>query len=96
MQAEAMIKTEHAKRYLGQFCKHFAHKLSSAWSEDYTTGSVIFGTGLCKMTADDEKLHIEVSGDEVARLQDVVDRHLVRFGFREELVIAWNAVAEAR
>jgi len=92
MPVQATLKTAHAKRYLGQFCKHFAHKLAAAWAEDYTTGSVIFGAGICKLTADDEALYLDLSTPD---LQDVVERHLVRFGFREEIMLDWKAAAPA-
>jgi hypothetical protein len=93
MQAQALVKTPNAKRYLGQFCKHFAHKLPAEFAADFATGNVKFGSGVCALQADDEALHVTVnaeSEDDVLNLQDVAIRHLVRFAFREELMFEWK------
>jgi len=92
MQSQAIIQTAHAKRYLGQFCKHFAHKLPVELDPALASGQVRFGAGVCRLAADEDALTMEVgaeSGESVAALQDVVARHLVRFAFREELSMVW-------
>jgi hypothetical protein len=43
MQATATIQTPNARRYLGQFCKHFAHKLPVELDPAYASGKVPFG-----------------------------------------------------
>jgi uncharacterized protein len=35
-------------------------------------------------------LALAAGADDVARLEDVVGRHLVRFGTRDELVVRWT------
>jgi hypothetical protein len=88
----AEVKTPNAARYLGQLCKHFAHKLPV--SHDAQSGWIGFDFGDCRLVAAGETLtlRLEAPGDtDMARLQDVVARHLVRFAFREpELVVDWR------
>ena len=96
MQANANIPTGSAKRYLGQFVKHFAHKLPFALLDSNEVGEVRFPFGLCALSADDAALKISVHAEaeaELARMQDVVSSHLLRFAFRETLPIDWQAAA---
>jgi hypothetical protein len=90
----ATVETASAKRYLGQFCKHFAHKLPVDLAEDNSSGTVGFSIGSCVLRADDQKLALALEGaeDAMTGLQDVVARHLVRFAFREELELQWQAI----
>jgi uncharacterized protein len=93
MNATAIIPTENARRYLGQFVKHFAHKLPFVRHESNEHGEVEFPLGLCTLDADATRLAIIVnagSPEEMDRLKDVVDRHLIRFAFREDLAIDWH------
>jgi hypothetical protein len=93
MQVEGVVKTENARRYLGQFCKHFAHKLPAEFADDFSAGRVAFFIGACSLIADDEALRMTVTSESeegLLQLQDVAIRHLVRFAFREELRIVWQ------
>jgi hypothetical protein len=94
MRSQAIIPTPNAKRYLGQFCKHFAHKLPVELDESFTDGVVSFGSGTCSLHADSTALTMTVAGEtaeNIASLEDVAARHLVRFAFREDLTLAWQA-----
>jgi hypothetical protein len=74
-----------------QLCKHFDHKLPVTLAE--SSGSITFGAGLCTLTADAEALvlHVTSPDDEaLARTQDVVARHLLRFAFRAPPEIVWH------
>ena len=93
MNSTTHVPTENARRYLGQFVKHFAHKLPARLEDDLRHGEVEFPSGLCTMDADDHRLAIILNAgaaEELTRLQDVVDRHLLRFAFREALSITWE------
>ena len=94
--ATALVATEHASRYLQQLAKHFAHKLAVTF--DATTGQITFPLGTVVMAAGPLGLDLALdcgSADELATLEDVVVRHLVRFAFREELAVAWTAAPTA-
>ena len=88
--SEARVATASARRYLGQLCKHFRHKLPVTLDE--TTGGIAFPMGRCDVAAEDGALVLRASAttaEDLAKLEDVVARHLVRFAFREELAIDW-------
>ena len=90
-QSWAEIPTSRASRYLQQLCKHFAHKLPVSF--DPNAGKISFAIGDCALTADAERLRLDLTafeGSLMVQLKDVVVRHLVRFAFREELAIAWQ------
>ena len=93
MNATAIIPTENARRYLGQFVKHFAQKLPFVRHESNERGEVEFPLGLCTLDADETRLSIIVNAgtpEEMDKLKEVVDRHLLRFAFREDLAINWQ------
>jgi|ERR1700722_8276286 hypothetical protein len=88
----ADITTPQARRYLTQLCKHFQHKCPVELDE--AAGRIIFSAGDCDLQAQDDILRLSVTaedGTQLALLQDVVARHLLRFAFREELRITWHS-----
>ena len=96
MQANATIPTSSAKRTLGQFVKHFSHKLPFALLDTNEIGEVRFPFGLCALAADEAALKISLHAEaepDLLRLQEVVSSHLVRFAFRETLLIEWREPA---
>ncbi len=91
--SEAIVQTELPRRYLAQLCKHFEHKLPVTLDE--ASGSIAFGFGRCHLRAEQHSLILQVEADDaeaLARTEDVVARHLLRFAFREPPEIAWHAV----
>ncbi|WP_226951145.1 DUF2218 domain-containing protein [Rhizobium terrae] len=93
VQSIAEWRTEHGGKYLVQLCKHFAHKIDVSYSE--THGECRFSCGTATLDADDDGLKImAVAADEeqLAETQSVIERHLVRFAFRENLeALQWQA-----
>ncbi|MBL6080194.1 DUF2218 domain-containing protein [Belnapia sp. T18] len=90
--SEARVVLESPGRYLGQICKHFAHKLPVTLEE--ARGSIAFPMGTCRLEAADGLLVLraEAEGAEaLERLQEVVARHLLRFAFRTPPEIDWLA-----
>jgi hypothetical protein len=93
----AHIETSHASQYLQQLCKHFAHKLKVEFTP--TEGRIPFAAGTCVLAADDDVLTLQVDAggpEELARVQDVVARHLARFAFRDPPQIGWSEVEAPR
>lgn len=90
--SKAAVRTEHASRYLQQLCKHWSHKFSVDF--DPHRGRVPFSeSDEVIFTADDAALTMTLSvadPDQQARMQGVIDDHLKRFAFREELDIVWT------
>jgi uncharacterized protein len=92
VQSTVDIETANASKYLQQLCKHFAHKTNVTF--DDKLGEIAFTMGDCHLKAHDGILSITVTVPneaQLAQLQDVVVRHLVRFAFRETLRIDWRA-----
>ena len=89
--SHARIQTPKARNYLIQLCKHFAHKIPAAFADN--KGRIEFDGGVCVLNADDESALVLAvsagSADRLTALEDVVDRHLKRFAFKEELSVAW-------
>lgn len=89
--SQAHMQTAHASRYLVQLCKHFAHKIEVEY--DTQKGRAMFPWGTCTMKAEEGQLVLHCTGaDEPAleRVQDVVQRHLEGFAFREKPSIVWE------
>lgn len=87
----ARVPTTSPARYLGQLCKHFAHKIPA--THDAETGRIEFPFGLCELAAGKDVLVMCVSAidpDSLARMEDVIGSHLTRFAFREPLPVNWT------
>lgn len=87
----ARIETPKARGYLVQLCKHFAHKTQALVANN--RGKIEFTAGACELDATNAiALVIECSAATDALLrtvEDVIERHLRRFAFKEELDIRW-------
>ena len=91
LQAVAEVPTASASRYLQQLCKHFQHKLPTTFDEH--AGGIEFPLGMTTLSANAETLTLRVEAETVenlAQLEGVVERHLVRFAFRETLDVRWK------
>jgi hypothetical protein len=99
LSSEANVPTAAPRRYLAQLCKHFGHKLPVSFDEQH--GSIDFATGRCELDAmpDAGMLRLRVhSSDEdgLAKLEDVVARHLERSPFASSRRSAGCALPERR
>lgn len=84
MQSQARLTTDKAARYMTQLAKHWSHKVVVTLDE--TTARIPLQLGDCRMMADETGLDVTVetsSLEGLARLEDVVSDHLLRFAFRE-------------
>lgn len=84
------IRTDHASKYLQQLCKHFAHKVDVEFSP--AEGRVAFPPGRCLMNAGDDILELYCDAMEergVPAIKAIIDSHLVKFAWREELHYEW-------
>lgn len=92
--SEARIDTSRASRYLGQLCKHFAHKIPVTHTAE--EGRIEFPFGVCLLDAQPELLILRAEASDahaLAQVEDVVARHLERFAFRDKPEIRWNRTA---
>ncbi len=92
MESHARVATENAARYMIQLAKHWSHKFEVRYDE--TSAFFPLPAGTCLMTAHSDGLDITVEApdlESLARLEDVVAKHLDRFAFREsELRYGWT------
>jgi hypothetical protein len=91
--AQARVVTAHAARYMTQLCKHWGHKFPV--TSDATQGSITLPAGTCRLDAGTDTLTVRLEALEAAslpRLEQVVEEHIKRFAFREELTFDWTPV----
>jgi len=91
-QSIARVPDDRASIHLQQLCKHFAHRLPVTFTPEQ--GRIEFPLGVCRLEADANTLTMraEAEDDErLAKLQEVVDKHLVRFAFKMPLTIEWSS-----
>ena len=91
--SEALVATDRPGRYGKQLASHLSKRVASQWDDETGTGSLVFGHGgRADLTAVDGGLRFELVARpaSVARLEDVIGRHLVRYGARDELSVAWT------
>ena len=89
--ATSSVPTDVAARYAKQLASHLGHK---ATVEETPQGTVIhIGAGSCLLRPGPAALQLdaEAPDDEGReRVKDVIGRHLVKFGQRNELVVDWT------
>jgi hypothetical protein len=87
----ARVATPKARNYMIQMCKHFGHKLPVKY--DDAGGRLVFEQRVCEFdTTQPGILTIALKAEDergLHAIEDIVERHLRRFAFKEELVIAW-------
>ena len=88
----AHVATDRAGRYGKQLVTHLSRRSAGAWDDESGAGWLDFGESRAELTASSDALDIRLSAtpDRVAAMEDVVGRHLVRFGARDELVVRWT------
>jgi len=92
LQSEARVTTERASIYLQQLCKHFAHRLPVEFTPEQ--GQITFSVGTCRLAAESGLLTLRAEAEDESRLeqlQGVIEKHLLRFAFRDPPEIAWHA-----
>lgn len=90
--SEALVTTDRAERYGKQLVAHLGRRNGGEWSELDRSGWIDCASGRAELSCAPDGLHLSVQGDpaDLDRLEDVVGRHLVRFGARDELHVRWS------
>jgi uncharacterized protein len=85
----ARVNTDRPGRYGKQLVSHLTRRATGEWDDDAGRGWLELGSGRATLVATEGALELAVTGEDLERLEDVVGRHLVRFGARDELVAVW-------
>jgi hypothetical protein len=89
--SKAEVKTANGAVLMRHLCQHWGHKFPVECG--VSNGRIELPQAVCVLKAEPDALEVCVelaaSADQ-ARLEMVVEEHLKRFGFREELVFAWT------
>ena len=89
--ATATIPTKEASNYIGKLCRHFRHKIDAEYTA--STGMATFPFGTCAMTATPDRLVFDITAadsESVAKIKGVIERHLLKFSYKEDLTIRWQ------
>lgn len=97
MQSYARLNTDKAARYMTQLAKHWSHRFEVSY--DDISALIPLPLGTCSMLVEPDGLDITIEAADLeglARLEDVVAEHLLRFAFREPVKrLAWTRAWEA-
>ena len=88
----ARVPTESPERYVKQIVSHLGHKRTTRMVGT-GDGEVEWPDGSAGLVSQPGLLLITVTADDVdavARIQDVIARHLERFGARADLRVEWT------
>jgi hypothetical protein len=97
--AAAHVRTDHARRYLRQLCRHFEREATAHpeihlrvdWSDE--RGVAEFGWGRCVLRAQRGALTVQAEGpdeESLQRVEHLVTDHLDRFSGGDQLTVAWS------
>ncbi|HLV25544.1 MAG TPA: putative metal-dependent hydrolase [Gemmatimonadales bacterium] len=96
-ESSASVPTTTPGRYIAQLCRHFAHKVPADYephSFEAIRGRVEFpDAGVCTLDALPNSLELSLVAmdpETLHRLEGVVERHLLRFAWREPPVVNWT------
>jgi caffeoyl-CoA O-methyltransferase len=90
--ARAEVVTSTPDRFIRQLVSHLSHKATTELQSD-GAAVITVEDGQCKLTTGAEMLVLEATADStqgLAHIQDVVGRHLERFGARAALRVDWK------
>jgi hypothetical protein len=93
--ATAVVMTDASNRYAKQLLAHLGHKVhvEPLPGRPAPAGRLVFSYGTGTVVPLDGRLVLEASAEDTESLlhvEDVLQRHLIKFGARRELVVAWD------
>jgi predicted O-methyltransferase YrrM len=91
--ATARVATARPARYLKQLVAHMSHKATTSLAPD-GRGRITVAAGTCRLAPALNQLELTATASDaesLARVQDVITRHLLRFATHEELAVEWTA-----
>jgi hypothetical protein len=95
LSARADVITDAPERYAKQLVSHLGRRVE--FSSDGTASTARFGDGTGRVVVGEGVLTLLAEApdpDSLAKIQDVLGRHLERFGQRNELAVTWHTTSE--
>jgi uncharacterized protein len=90
----ADVPTDAAARYAKQLLAHMSHKITIETIEGEPLGGrLVFAYGSATVIPRPDRLTLSATAadaESLARVQDVVSRHLQRFGARRAIAVEWG------
>ena len=91
----AVVPTDASERYGKQLLSHLGHKVTVEPLPDQPApaGRLLFAYGVGTVLPMPDKLVLRAAAadlESLARVQDVMQRHLEKFGARRELLVTWG------
>jgi hypothetical protein len=93
LSATADVATDNPARYAKQLVSHLGRRLTTE-TQDGARHVISFDGGQCVLLERDGVLQLQATAqdaDALAQVQDVIGRHLERFGERAGLTVSWTA-----
>ena len=95
LESVAEVPTDAAARYAKQLLAHLGHKVTmEPLDGEPLGGRLVFAYASATIVPGADRLTMRATapdGESLARVQDVLKRHLEKFGARRELVVEWRA-----
>ena len=92
LSARADVSTDAPARYAKQLASHLGRRVEWTTEGDVSTAAIGGGTGTVEVGDGVLTLRAEAPDREsLERVQDVLGRHLERFGQRNELSVSWTS-----
>ena len=92
LSSRADVVTATPERYAKQLVSHLGRRTEFTTDGATSTAAIAGGTGVIEVGEGVITLRAEAPDAEtLARVQDVLGRHLERFGQRNELTVLWTA-----
>ncbi len=91
VESAAAVATERPGRYAKQLVAHLSRRSVGEWNDESGQGWIDFESARAELSSGEHVLNLLVRAapEQLDRFEDVVGRHLVRFGTRDELVVRW-------
>lgn len=96
LRSRADVRTDVPARYAKQLVSHLGR--DEPFATDGAVSTVRWGTATASVVVGDGVLTLLAEADDdagIALVEDVLGRHLERFGARDELVVTWERSASA-
>jgi len=94
--ARADVRTDAPERYAKQLVSHLGRRTAWTTQDGTSTADIAGGTGVLRVGNGVLTMVAEApDADTLARVQDVLGRHLERFGQRNELTVVWTTAQAA-